>query len=156
MTIDSNKLYSLNGQHPQPLPNRIRLKDSSTRTDKTTFTEQELEDCGYVAVNQHVEFENGNQKEVWNGKNYEVVDMTQEELDQRIKSDWEEVVATKKSRLEQLQWRISRYKSEIRLGLEPTDDIDRLNKHVEQINAVPDSGDSEIDIDWPQGPYYDS
>lgn len=43
-------LYSHNGQYPTILPHRITLSDGTTRTDVSTFTEEELADAGYVAV----------------------------------------------------------------------------------------------------------
>jgi hypothetical protein len=43
-------LYSLNGNYPQPLPFRIRLPDGSTRTEPSTFTEEDLNTLGYVQV----------------------------------------------------------------------------------------------------------
>ena len=43
-------LYTKNGEFPTQLPNRIKLSDGRTRTDKTTFTAEELADAGYVAV----------------------------------------------------------------------------------------------------------
>ena len=44
-------LYSMSNRHPlhwSELPNRIRLSNGKTRTDKDTFTEDELKDAGYV------------------------------------------------------------------------------------------------------------
>ena len=43
-------LYSLNGSYPQPLPNRIRLSNGKTKTDSTTFTDDDLSDAGYTLV----------------------------------------------------------------------------------------------------------
>lgn len=43
-------LYSLNGAYPTHLPNRIRLSNGLTRTNNSTFTEEELADAGYVQV----------------------------------------------------------------------------------------------------------
>jgi len=43
-------LYSLNGQYPTEIPFRIVLSDGRTRTDPSTFTEQEIADAGYVVV----------------------------------------------------------------------------------------------------------
>ena len=40
-------LYSLNGAYPKPIGNRIRLSNGKTRTDSSTFTEEELIDAGY-------------------------------------------------------------------------------------------------------------
>ena len=43
-------LYSLNGEYPQALPERIRLSNGQTRSDSSTFTAEEIADAGYVAV----------------------------------------------------------------------------------------------------------
>lgn len=43
-------LYTKNGSYPQPIPFRIRLSDGRTRTDPTSFTAEEIQDAGYVAV----------------------------------------------------------------------------------------------------------
>ncbi len=43
-------IYSLNGEYPQALPERIRLSDGMTRTKSSTFTAEEIADAGYVAV----------------------------------------------------------------------------------------------------------
>lgn len=46
-----NYLYSLDSRYPlhwSELPNRIRLSDGKTRTDRDTFTADELRDAGYV------------------------------------------------------------------------------------------------------------
>lgn len=43
-------LYSLNGNYPQPIPFRLRFPDGSTRTDPSTFTEEEITSLGYVQV----------------------------------------------------------------------------------------------------------
>jgi hypothetical protein len=40
-------LYSHNTTTPAPLPHRIRFADGSTRTDRATFTPDELERAGY-------------------------------------------------------------------------------------------------------------
>lgn len=43
-------LYTKNGSYPAPLPHRIVLSDGMTRTDSSSFTEEEIADAGYVAV----------------------------------------------------------------------------------------------------------
>ena len=40
-------LYSLNNQRPAPLPHRIRMPDGFTRTDASTFTQDEIQAAGY-------------------------------------------------------------------------------------------------------------
>ena len=41
-------LYSINNSRPAPLPFRIRLSNSFTRTDPASFTAEEIADAGYV------------------------------------------------------------------------------------------------------------
>ena len=41
-------LYSLHGARPAPLPSRIRLPSGFTRTDPSTFTEEEILAAGYT------------------------------------------------------------------------------------------------------------
>ena len=43
-------LYSKDGSYPSNLPNRIRLSSGLTRTDSSTFTEDEIADAGYIVV----------------------------------------------------------------------------------------------------------
>lgn len=43
-------LYSFKGAYPTLLPHRIVLSNGHTRTDNTTFTEEEIADAGYIAV----------------------------------------------------------------------------------------------------------
>ena len=40
-------LYSLRQQRPAPLPQRIRMPDGFTRTDASTFTQEEIQAAGY-------------------------------------------------------------------------------------------------------------
>ncbi len=43
-------LYSHGGSYPAPIPFRIKLSDGRTRTDPSTFTDDEIADAGYVMV----------------------------------------------------------------------------------------------------------
>lgn len=42
--------YSHNGAYPTILPNRIILSNGMPRTDKSSFTAEELADAGWVAI----------------------------------------------------------------------------------------------------------
>lgn len=44
------KLYSKNGSYPEPIPFRIRLSNGLTRTEPSTFTEDDIIDAGYTEV----------------------------------------------------------------------------------------------------------
>ena len=41
-------LYSFNNQRPAPLPHRIRMPDGFTRTDASTFTQEEILAAGFT------------------------------------------------------------------------------------------------------------
>ena len=41
-------LYTKDNSYPAPLPNRLKMPDGTTRTDSSTFTEQEIASAGYV------------------------------------------------------------------------------------------------------------
>lgn len=43
-------LYSYKGAYPTQLPNRIVLSDGTSRTDRATFTAEEIVDAGWVEV----------------------------------------------------------------------------------------------------------
>lgn len=44
------KIYSKNNGRPSELPDNIFLSDGRSRTNKNTFTEEEISDAGYVEV----------------------------------------------------------------------------------------------------------
>ena len=48
MAVDLEALYSYKGETPDVLPNRIRLSSRLTKTDRSTFTEEDLADAGYT------------------------------------------------------------------------------------------------------------
>lgn len=76
-------LYSYNKSYPQPIPFRIRLSDGRTRTDPSSFTEEELTDAGYTAA-PDIPLITDSQTLSWSSEsmNWVVTDKTQEELDQ--------------------------------------------------------------------------
>jgi len=71
-------LYTKNGEYPKELPNRIRLSDGTTRTDKTTYTAEEIADAGYTSVADKptvTQFQYLN----WTGTEWSVTDWTTQE-----------------------------------------------------------------------------
>jgi hypothetical protein len=49
-------LYSYQGQEPQELPHKIRLSDGRSRTDSSTFTEEEIAEAGFTGPYERPEF----------------------------------------------------------------------------------------------------
>lgn len=67
--------FSLNGEVPilwDRVPSRIRLSDGSTRTNKSTFTEAELNSAGYKVVPM-VNYNDETHYERWNGTIIEIL-----------------------------------------------------------------------------------
>ena len=77
------KLYSLNRGYPEELPFRIRLPNGFTRTDSSTFTQEELNLVGYIEVPDKPEVEE-NQLLSWNISiwDWEVFDLPPNESQQ--------------------------------------------------------------------------
>lgn len=67
-------LYSFNGAAPAPIPFRITLANGFTRTDPSTFTEDEIAEAGYVLIEQP-EYDPATQALNWNGTSFDVVDI---------------------------------------------------------------------------------
>ena len=83
-------LYSHNGSYPSVLPNRIRLSNGMTRTDSSTFTEQEIADAGYAETTDApiAVFPN---KVEWTGTDWvELAPSTQD-----IELEWQTIRATR-------------------------------------------------------------
>ena len=58
-------LYSYQGQEPQELPERIRLSDGRTRTDSSTFTEEEIASAGFTGPYEIPEFDPRIETQEW-------------------------------------------------------------------------------------------
>lgn len=81
-------LYSFKGAWPTQLPNRIKLSNGFTKTDKTTFTVEDLADAGWVAVDYPPEIEYPNKLE-WDGSILEWYIRPPNEAETQFK--WQEI-----------------------------------------------------------------
>lgn len=68
---DLNALYSYQGQEPQRLPHKIRLSDRRSRTDASTFTDEELDDAGFTGPYEIPEFDPEIETQSWNSESKE-------------------------------------------------------------------------------------
>lgn len=96
---DPTALYSYQGQEPQSLPHKIRLSDGRSRTDVSSFTDEEIADAGFTGPYTTPDFDQEYQRVSWNSENlaFVVEDISDGELWQRIRdkrdlllknSDW--------------------------------------------------------------------
>lgn len=78
--------YSHNGAYPVVLPNRIVLSNGRSRTDKSSFTAEEIADAGWVAVSDPPTVTYPNKLD-WDGTNWVVREPNAQEIADR----WREV-----------------------------------------------------------------
>jgi len=75
-------LYSHNGAWPTTLPNRIVLSNGKSRTDRSTFTDEEIADAGWVSVEAPPVVTWPNKLD-WNGTNWVVREPSENEVNIR-------------------------------------------------------------------------
>ena len=150
-----NTYYSLNGAYPvlghylhdEPdrFPNRLKLKDGSTVTDPDTFTNEILQSVGYVAVDRPP-ISTANQVLEWVSESlsWNIREKNAYEIDE----EWEKVKTLRDDHLKALDWRLNRYKSEVRQGLTTTDKIEVLDEYAQQLRKITEQKDV-FDINWP-------
>ena len=142
-------LYSYNNEYPKQIPNRIRLSDGSTRTNSSTFTDAEIEDAGYVSVSDPPSYDSSTHKLTWTGTAWQVVALTTDELNTIQSNLWSEVRETRDNMIQNVEWRIMRYQSEVRLGITTTtDSISDLDTYVQELRDITDQSDPSS-ITWP-------
>jgi hypothetical protein len=94
-------LYSHNGIWPTELPNRITLSNGTTRTDKTTFTAEELSDAGWVEVSDPPTATWPNKLD-WNGTSWIIREPNESETAVR----WREIRSKCKMLLESTDYKV--------------------------------------------------
>tara|TARA_R100000773_G_C4203701_1_gene105255 strand:+ start:498 stop:938 length:441 start_codon:yes stop_codon:yes gene_type:complete len=144
-------IYSFKNQYPKPLPDKIRLSNGSLRTDRSSFTNAEIADAGYVLIAEP-EYDLGTEKLEWNGTTLTVVSLTEKELQAFTDEAWKEVRSVRDSILQNFEWRISRYLSETRQGINPTtDNIAELDAYAQALRDITKQADPST-ITWPIEP----
>lgn len=141
--------YSHNGDYPAPIPFRIRLSNGYTRTDPSTFTEEEILDAGYVKITQErPTLLNRYQKVEWSGTEWILIEMSEDEKNTVDEIQWSNIRSLRDQKINDLMWRVQRYESEIRQGLTPKDDITVLDIYVQALRDITKQEDP-YNILWP-------
>jgi len=140
-------LYSYRGEYPNELPNRIRLSDGRTVTDKATFTAAEILDAGYVPVSDPPTL-NAYEELSWSGTDWMVTGLTDQ---QKLDKTWASIRELRDGTIANVEWRISRYFSQVRLGIPPQDDIVKLDTYVQALRDITKQPDPH-NILWPEVP----
>jgi hypothetical protein len=65
----------------------------------------------------------------------------------------QEVRAKRDRLIAQEDWRYARYNSEIRLGLDPSDDITELDSYIQALRDIPQQEGFPNNVIWPTKPW---
>ena len=146
-------LYSINGEYPvETLPHRIRLSDDSTRTDSSTFTADELSSAGITTVSDPPEYNADTHKLTWdnNGVEWEVIALTTEELADLNDLAWQGIREERDSLLKEVDEKVLRYQSEVRVGITTTtDNISELDTYAQALRNIPSTYSNPLEVVWP-------
>ena len=149
-------LYSIKGNYPvETLPHRIRLSDGSTRTDSSTFTTDDLSNAGITTVSNPPSYNQNTQKLIWNDVeiDWEVIDLTQEQIEELTNSAWQNIRKKRDSLLQQVDGKVLRYQSEVRIGVTTTtDNISDLDTYAQALRDVPSTFSDPGNVVWPTYP----
>mgnify|MGYP003137236909 FL=1 len=144
--LDLNKLYSKNGELPNYLPDRIRLSNGLTKTDRETFTQEDISQAGYVAV-EEPPTTSFNQVSEWNSENlsWSIREKNASEIDE----EWEKIKKNRDDLLKKVDMLVDRYKSVLSQGL-PYNYyiIEALDEYAQQLRNITDQEDV-FNIIWP-------
>jgi hypothetical protein len=135
-------LYSHNNARPEPLPFRIRFINGSTRTDSSTFTQEELTAAGYTGPFTEPSYDAKTEVLDWDGENYFVRPYNTQELEDQ----WNKVREQRNQLLKDSDWtQISDYD----LGLE---NKEQWATYRQELRDLPEVQSNPFDISYPDIP----
>lgn len=140
-------MYSYNNQYPiSELPHRIRLSDGMTKTDPSTFTEEDIAYAGFTRVDDPPEYDVNTQRLTWEVNDgvgtWKVVNLTQEEM-------WQPIREKRNKLMNEFEWRISRYNRENISGTPLTDaNIVHMYEYMQALADITKQEDP-LNIVWP-------
>ena len=136
-------LYSYNSGYPQVLPNRIRLSDGSTRTDRTSYTPEEIADAGYVQVADQPSVPYPNKLD-WNGTDWIIREPSAIE----IESQWDSIKKECQRLLAETDYKVIKsYELGIPLSQEWIDYRQALRDIYNNVNSI-----DPWNVVWPTVP----
>lgn len=155
--------YSFKGQFPisfEQIPDRIRLKDGTTRTNKSTFSAEELIDAGYTEVDDPPEI-SVLQSLKWENNSWSIIDNSEE----ATANEWARVRNVRDVKIREVSWRIERYNTQLlilssysltsnieetRLELNDTEEnILKIATYIQQLRDITKQSDP-FNITWPE------
>ena len=142
-------MYSHNNNYPvNELPWRITLPNGMTKTNSSTFTEEDIEYAGYRYVDGPPEYDILRQRVEWvigddNIASWKIVQIPDEEK-------WKEIRNLRNIKIKEFEWRISRYHREVMLEINITDIyIEDMHRYMQALADITKQEDP-FNITWPQ------
>jgi hypothetical protein len=138
--------YSYNQQYPisyDEIPNKIRFPSGLTKTNKKTFTDEDLKLAGYEKVDAPPEYNSKTQTLYWSGNGWTIENIPLQEIEKVIRRQRDALI-------ESVMWRYQRYEREIRMGKVPvSDDIEQLDRYVQALADISLQENFPYEVNWP-------
>ena len=148
-------LYSLRGNYPTELPNRIRLSDGSTRTDPENFTAEMIADAGYYEVEDPPTGLPITQTYEWDviNSNWTIIDQPQDVLD-KMKQNYLNEVNNEKTLLLSIYYKQKLLEIERESNNEPlVYDKTELEAYIVALESIEETYNEEtMQVTWPLRP----
>ena len=144
-------MYSYKNDYPiSTLPHRIRKENGDTVTGIKDFNDEALLELGFVKVDNPPEFSDYTHKLEWSGTEWQVVDLSEEELIVEEQRLGQMMINERNGYFEKEFWRVQRCESEIRLGLTTTEDMVKLDNYFQSLRDITKQESFPYNIDWPE------
>jgi len=148
-------LYSFKNNYPiskLEIPNRIRMPDGTTRTTTldSTFTEEELNQAGWMPVSDPPNYDGDRSRLTWGITEDLSYGWIMQDIPEEEKAD--EIRKSRDARINRFAWRIERCQREHRLGLTPKDDINELDNYMQRLADITEQENFPWEVEWPQEP----
>ena len=141
-------MYSYNNEYPiKDLPHRIRLSNGMTKTDSSTFTEEDITYAGYRYIEEPPSYDSLRERLEWIiedgiGK-WNIAQVTNEHK-------WQEIRNQRDKIMNDFEWKILRYNREAALVLPFTDsDILSMHQYMQSLADITKQEDP-WNIVWPE------
>ena len=144
------KYYSINKAYPvYGLPHRITFPDGSTKTDVTTFTEDDLKNANIVEVSSKPSISTM-QTLSWSGTEWVVKDLPELDAQAKKEQQWGMVREERDALIKGQSKYIEQYLSEVRRKVTPTINIEIVDNHIEELRQIPQKNSDPFNINWPE------
>jgi hypothetical protein len=145
--------YSHNNEYPEKdLPFRITLSNGQVRTDPSSFTQDELVSAGFTTTTEPPSFNSRTHKLTWTGTEWQVIELTSEELTVLSNQEWITVRNQRDELIRNIEWKVFRNLSETRLGVTTTtDNLSQLDTYIQELRDITSQSDP-FAINWPSDP----